>query len=455
MNFVESLSFYFTMVCDATQYIIIFIFSLSLLALSLPKTFDKKSILFLVLRFLIFYASFLLIGALFFSLDHMIPHSFGILFNLSYLFLPLIYIFIFLKDDFWHRYVKFSFLAASFFVALEVSRNMGLILGEVTGDNFGWVVFGRTCPFLFCLPVSYLMWRYDISKYKNLSKPLLAIVSIIAYSLIAVAIFENQSSPGREDSISVLASFSCLYLVLLIILCLTYYCFYYFTKSRHEALLADIRLSLGEAQMDQLQSDIFNREELSKMRHDLKNQLSYIRTLLKEGKIEEATSFIEELTHQHDDVLNSFSCSNSVIAGIINMETAKAKRRGIKLVAHAVVPPHLPIEQTDLCSLISNLLDNAFEAAKDIPNGYIDLKTSNRPSTPFTVITMINSCRSDPFSADGTLRTHKRDGHWHGFGLKSIRKTITKYHGELQMYYDDKTKTFHTIIILRNMDGFY
>ncbi len=444
MNFVESLSFYFTMVCDATQYITIFIFSLSLLALSLPKTFDKKSILFLVLRFLIFYASFLLIGALFFSLDRMIPHSFGILFNLSYLFLPLIYIFIFLKDDFWHRYVKFSFLAASFFVALEVSRNMGLILGEVTGDNFGWVVFGRTCPFLFCLPVSYLMWRYDISKYKNLSKPLLAIVSIIAYSLIAVAIFENQSSPGREDSISVLASFSCLYLVLLIILCLTYYCFYYFTKSRHEALLADIRLSLGEAQMDQLQSDIFNREELSKMRHDLKNQLSYIRTLLKEGKIEEATGFIEELTHQHDDVLNSFSCSNSVIAGIINMETAKAKRRGIKLVAHAVVPPHLPIEQTDLCSLISNLLDNAFFYS----DGRIPPKIDIFTYKDYLRIIVVNSVPEGSEKEAVALKTSKSRKR-HGYGTKIIRSIASSYDGYARFEADKGRFTADVVLMLK------
>ncbi|MCI8614331.1 MAG: ATP-binding protein, partial [Lachnospiraceae bacterium] len=35
------------------------------------------------------------------------------------------------------------------------------------------------------------------------------------------------------------------------------------------------------------------------------------------------------------------------------------------------------------------------------------------------------------------------------FGLKSIRKVVSKYHGNLQMYYNDDTLTFHTIIALK------
>ena len=66
------------------------------------------------------------------------------------------------------------------------------------------------------------------------------------------------------------------------------------------------------------------------------------------------------------------------------------------------------------------------------------------------MITLINSCRKNPFSnQSGLLMTNKADKHKHGFGMKSVRKTVKKYKGDIQTYYNDTTLTFHTIITLK------
>lgn len=108
------------------------------------------------------------------------------------------------------------------------------------------------------------------------------------------------------------------------------------------------------------------------------------------------------------------------------------------------------IADNDLTSLFCNLLDNAVEAADHIPNSFIEVNTNKREKTPFVVITVINSCRKNPFSKEGNgLSTEKSDKQKHGFGIKSIRKTISKYSGDMRMYYNDDTITFHTIITLK------
>lgn len=69
---------------------------------------------------------------------------------------------------------------------------------------------------------------------------------------------------------------------------------------------------------------------------------------------------------------------------------------------------------------------------------------------PFVVITIINSSRKNPFSdSSEMLPTNKTDKRRHGFGIKSIRKTVSKYRGNIQMYYNDDTLTFHSIITLK------
>lgn len=108
----------------------------------------------------------------------------------------------------------------------------------------------------------------------------------------------------------------------------------------------------------------------------------------------------------------------------------------------------------DITSLFCNLLDNAVEACRGIPEAFIEMTVQKREHTPFTVITMVNSCRNDPFSRHvraglGLMPTSKSDGQRHGFGLKSIRKTVGKYHGNMQMYYHNETATFHSIITLK------
>lgn len=97
-----------------------------------------------------------------------------------------------------------------------------------------------------------------------------------------------------------------------------------------------------------------------------------------------------------------------------------------------------------------NLLDNALEAACGIPEAFIEINTNRKAGTPFIVISVINSSRINPFAdSQGVLASHKPDKRGHGFGIKSIRKTVGKYHGDIQMYYNDDTLTFHTIITLK------
>jgi sensor histidine kinase regulating citrate/malate metabolism len=38
----------------------------------------------------------------------------------------------------------------------------------------------------------------------------------------------------------------------------------------------------------------------------------------------------------------------------------------------------------------------------------------------------------------------------HGFGLKSIRRIVDKFNGNIKMYFDDDKMIFHTIIAIQD-----
>lgn len=107
------------------------------------------------------------------------------------------------------------------------------------------------------------------------------------------------------------------------------------------------------------------------------------------------------------------------------------------------------LSDSDVTSLFCNLLDNAVEASQRIKDSYIEISATQREHTPFIIITMINSCACNPFSPNGELISSKPDPQAHGFGIKSIEKIVHNYNGNMQMYYDGETFTFHTIIMLK------
>lgn len=112
------------------------------------------------------------------------------------------------------------------------------------------------------------------------------------------------------------------------------------------------------------------------------------------------------------------------------------------------------LETNDLTSLICNLLDNAFESASLQENSYIELHISRKENTPFTLLTLTNSCRTNPFSEDGKkLITRKQNKLRHGYGIKSITRIVEKYHGDIQMYYDEESNSFHTVLTLKNLSA--
>ena len=69
-----------------------------------------------------------------------------------------------------------------------------------------------------------------------------------------------------------------------------------------------------------------------------------------------------------------------------------------------------------------------------------------------TIITLIDSCRVNPIDKNWQPFTNKkiRIHSLHGFGMRSIENIVKKYNGEMTFYFDDPTKTFHTIIMLRH-----
>lgn len=191
-------------------------------------------------------------------------------------------------------------------------------------------------------------------------------------------------------------------------------------------------------------------ENRSILIHDIKKHLQSIKLLNENGETEKVNAYIRQLMEASDLKETARICDNAMLNAILNRYQRQCMEKNIEFHADIRKNSLHHLHQNDLTSLFCNLLDNAMEAAENIPDSLIDLMVQKKENTPFVVIVLVNSCRSMPdFDQNGFPVSHKSGKGRHGFGIKSIRKVVEQYQGNLRMYYDDTTATFHTIITLK------
>jgi sensor histidine kinase regulating citrate/malate metabolism len=96
------------------------------------------------------------------------------------------------------------------------------------------------------------------------------------------------------------------------------------------------------------------------------------------------------------------------------------------------------IQDTDICAIFANALDNTIEACIKIDNEVekkIEVKATYM--NEFAIIKFTNTKVNDIKFSDERIQTNKNDKKIHGIGLSSIKCIVSKYNGEVIVNYSD------------------
>ena len=129
---------------------------------------------------------------------------------------------------------------------------------------------------------------------------------------------------------------------------------------------------------------------------------------------------------------------------ILSAYAAKAKQSEILITIEAKLPELLPFSDTELCSLLSNALENAKLACEHIADcneRYIKLRVYSKNNK--LCIDIRNSFHTEPiFHQD--FPVSKEQGH--GFGTKSMAHIVEKHGGVFQFSVKDNWFIFQSTI---------
>lgn len=178
--------------------------------------------------------------------------------------------------------------------------------------------------------------------------------------------------------------------------------------------------------------------------HDAKNHLAAIKSLNTDPQI---NSYIFKLSEQLADYTHHCHSGNKLLDVMIHKYNVDCEMRGIRFDYDVKLCNLSEVEDIDLVAILGNLIDNAVSAADNSEKKRVSLATARRNS--YNVIVISNSCDTEPKSNGSHLITSKSDHKMHGFGLKSVSKTLKKYQGDYEWDYDADMHMFTVTVMIR------
>ena len=167
-------------------------------------------------------------------------------------------------------------------------------------------------------------------------------------------------------------------------------------------------------------------------------------------------SYLQTLLEAPSQSLALCASGNEVIDAVINCRAADARSNGIEFQYDAQYDPSFQVDPVDLCAILSNQLDNAFEACQQIPQGERRaVRVRVWPQNGNMLFLQVaNTVRENPFLKNPKLRSAKKDPYQlHGLGLQNIKSTAERYGGDLKSTFQ-KGEFLSTVFLFCGPDSF-
>lgn len=188
-------------------------------------------------------------------------------------------------------------------------------------------------------------------------------------------------------------------------------------------------------------------EVYSKMRewrHDYANHMQLILSFLEKSdkadfNISKAINYIKDLDENIKSSSLSVSTGNYIVDAIVSAKETLALSYNINFEYNTYLPNAITVTDTDLCSILSNLFDNAIEACCKIEdNRYIHFEMITVKNQ--LTIKVSNSTNGEYKIENDRFKTTKR-GDLHGIGMSHIKSIVNDYSGLYNIKAEDSSFT--------------
>jgi len=176
-------------------------------------------------------------------------------------------------------------------------------------------------------------------------------------------------------------------------------------------------------------------------RHDYRNHIQTMKVHASNGEYAEIDKHLDMLDEDLTHVETVIRTGNRMADAILNSKLSLAMEKQIRVKAEAQIPVSLTISELDLCTVISNLLDNAIDACMELPPAERLIRIYMEMKGNYLYLALTNTAAGEK---KRHFRTTKGDGH--GFGIARVDAVVKKYGGYVTRASEDGA--FSTEVLL-------
>lgn len=181
--------------------------------------------------------------------------------------------------------------------------------------------------------------------------------------------------------------------------------------------------------------------------HEYKNQIVCMDMLMKKKDYSKLEDYIGNISDGLDAQLDMVDTNNDVVNAIFNAKYYEAIKNDVLVVLKINDLSDIKISDNDIVTILSNLLDNAIEVAKQCDIGKRIVKIKMLYEDAVLSIAVSNSYKAEPvLTEDGYIRTTKKDREEHGWGMRNVVATLEKYNAEYIIDYKNGEFVFSIIM---------
>ncbi len=210
----------------------------------------------------------------------------------------------------------------------------------------------------------------------------------------------------------------------------------YFNESQKQEIAQRERdLSASQLKQAKLELDTMRQAHNNTVlyRHDMRHHLSLIGGFAADGDLQKIKEYLANTEAAIDALTPVRYCENDTVNLILSSFDARAKKAGVMLQVNVNLPAELGMNDTELCSLLSNALENAIHAAAMVEEEKLRKVYIYATITGNKLILSTENAYMGTLEMEGELPKLKNSKDGHGFGIKSM-VSIVEHHGGLYSF---------------------
>ena len=314
----------------------------------------------------------------------------------------------------------------------------GVLFNSASMNHIGYII---TAFIMY-----YLLKTYALKSIRHLMersvKSCLLFGAMPAFYYIfdyAATVYTDYMYSGSRTAVQFMPFATSLFYFMFVLL--------YYNETQKQANIQRERDML-ETQFKKAQTEFASLRQLQQSaatyRHDMRHHFTFLQNLASEERIEEIKEYLRTAQCDIDHITPLCFCENETVNLILSDFSTRAKQLTTQLTVEAKIPDSMAFSDTELCSLLSNALENALQACEKIADSKercIKLRLYSKNNK--LCINIRNSYQTEPIIEQG-FPVSLEEGH--GFGTKSMAHIVEKHGGIFQFSIKDNWFIFQATI---------